>query len=129
MSKIFTVLLMTFCTAGFVYASDDVGPYDWRVNYEFEIANPTRKLIQVKAEYTFPSKTDEVVFQMDDEDNHYTEGYRRHLRAFQLKDSDGNNVDFITDTTGLYRATGLKGTYAASYIVVADHINKEQARS
>jgi hypothetical protein len=128
MSKIFTVLLMTFCIAGFVYASDDVGPYDWKINYEFEVANPARKLIQVKAEYTFPSMTDEVVFQMDDEDNHYTEGYRRHLRAFQLKDSDGNNVDFITDTTGLYRASGLKGTYTASYIVVLDHITRAQSK-
>lgn len=128
MSKIFTVLLITFCTAGFVYASDDVGPYDWKINYEFEVVNPARKLIQVKAEYTFPSMTDEVVFQMDDEDNHYTEGYRRHLRAFQLKDSDGNKVDFITDTTGLYRASGLKGTYTASYIVVLDHIIKAQSK-
>jgi predicted metalloprotease with PDZ domain len=128
MSKIFTVLLMTFCAAGLVYASDDVGPYDWKINYKFELVNPARKLIQVEAEYTFPSMTDEVVLQMDDEDNHYTEGYRRHLRAFQLKDSEGNNVEFITDTTGLYRATGLKGTYTASYIVVLDHISKAQSK-
>gem|GEM_PF-3378749 len=128
MNKIFTLLLMAFCIAGFVYASDDVGPYDWKISYEFEIANPARKVIQVKAEYIFPSMTDEVVFQMDDEDNHYTEGYRKHLRAFQLKDSQGNKVDFITDTTGLYRATGLRGTYTASYVVVLDHINKEQSK-
>ncbi len=128
MIKILSALILTAATVIAASASGDAGPYDWKLNYEFEVTNPLRKLLQVKAEFTFPTTTGEVTFQLDDYDNHYTEGYRRYLRAFTLKDSDGNDVEFITDTLGLYRASGLKGTYNSQYIIVMEHITRAQSK-
>ncbi len=115
-----TVLLILLCV-GLVVAQD-TGPNDWSVSYKFRIGNPMRKLIEVEAEYTFPARTGEVMFVLDDVDNHFTEGYRKHVRVFTLHDSKGEKVDFVEDTVGLYRASGLKGTYTANYIIVMDHI-------
>ena len=125
MRKILTAFILTILTAGVVYS--DVGPYDWRISYQFEVVNPVRWLIEANAEYTFPAKTGEVIFQLDDRDAHYTESYRKHIRSFTLKDSEGNLVDFITDTTGVYRVSGLKGTYSANYYIVMDHYKTQSA--
>jgi predicted metalloprotease with PDZ domain len=126
MRNMLAILLLT-ALAATTTASTDPSPYDWSLSYTLEVVNPMRKLIEVKAQYTFPAKTAEVTFQLDDEDNHYTEGYRKHLRAFALKDSEGSSVELIVDTLGLYRASNLQGTYSAQYVIVMDHITRSQS--
>jgi len=101
--------------------NSDAAKENWSIKYKFEVVNPQRHLIEVKAEYVFPSTTDEVIFQMRDEDNHYTEGYRSHIRSFKMTGPDGNPVELEEDTVGVYRASGLKGKYRAEYFVVMDH--------
>lgn len=125
MRNVSKILLLITISIASAFSSGQAGPNDWQLSYEFELVNPTRKLIEVQAEFTFPVRTGDVVFQMDDEDQHYTEGYRRHLKVFALVDSDSNRVDFTTDTIGVYRASGLKGTYRASYTVTLGHIDQQ----
>jgi hypothetical protein len=112
-------LLVLFCVG--LVAAQEISPNDWSLSYKFRIANPMRKLVEVQTDYTFPARTGEVMFILDDVDNHYTRGYRKHIRAFTLRDSHGERVDFVEDTAGLYRASELKGSYTANYIIVMDH--------
>ncbi len=119
-------LVLLFClVSSQLGAQEKPGPYDWRLKFEISIANPLRHLVEVKATYVFPSQTGEVYFLMDEDDIHYTEGYRKHLRSFELAGSDGKAVDLIRDTLGVYHTTGLKGTYNSTYYVVMDHFKTQ----
>ncbi|MBU1319578.1 MAG: PDZ domain-containing protein [candidate division Zixibacteria bacterium] len=120
MRKYLTILLLFIIAAASV-PEVVAGPYDWSLSYTFKVANPLRKIIEIEAEYTFPSTADEVTFQLDDFDSHYTRGYREHIRVFNLTDSKGDKVEVASDSPGAYRASGLKGTYKAHYNVVMDH--------
>lgn len=121
MRRLFLPILLLLITAGgTVYAAK----YDWRISYEFEVVNPQRHLIEARVEYVFPATTDEVTFMMRDEDNHYTEGYRQYLRSFEMTGPDGEPVELEEDTLGVYRASGLKGTYNANYFIVMEHFSQ-----
>jgi len=120
MRKYLTILLLFIIAAASV-PEVVAGPYDWSLSYTFKVANPQRKIIEIEAEYTFPSTTDEVIFQLDDFDSHYTPGYRKHVRVFNLTDSKGDKVEVASNSPGDYRVSGLKGTYKAHYNIVMDH--------
>jgi len=123
--KLFSITALVIVLAVGAAAAEQPGPYDWKLDYSFRVANPSRQTVEVTADYEFPAKTGEVTFSMDDADNHYTKGYRQHVRAFVLYDSEGNQVEVTKDTAGVYRSLNLKGKYQARYFVVMDHFKQQ----
>lgn len=122
--KLLTLILVSTFVVSAAHEVD-AGPYDWSLSYTLKVANPQRKILEIEAKYTFPAKTDEVTFKLDDFDSHYTEGYRKHIRTFTLTDSKGNEVELIKDADGVYRASGLRGTYTGHYNIVMDHYENQ----